>query len=60
MQSCKCQISVSNSAADQLIWKMIDAGYSQGHCDLASEWCHLALAPVFQESGPINKAKVER
>ncbi|KAL8397435.1 hypothetical protein RB594_004238 [Gaeumannomyces avenae] len=48
------------TGSQMLIWKMIDASYSQGHCDVASEWCHLALAPVFQDSGPINKAKIER
>ncbi|KAK2606983.1 hypothetical protein N8I77_005697 [Diaporthe amygdali] len=47
-------------SAQTLIWKKIEANYSQGQYDMAERWCHLALSPAFANSGPLNHAKVQR
>lgn len=47
-------------SAQTLIWKKIEANYSQGQCDMAERWCQLALSPVFSNSGPLNSAKIQR
>lgn len=47
-------------SAHTLIWKKIEANYSQGQYDLAENWCRLALSPVFSNSGPLNNAKIQR
>lgn len=47
-------------SAHSLIWKKIEANYSQGHYDMAEKWCQLALSPVFSNSGPSNTAKIQR
>lgn len=47
-------------SAHTLIWKKIEANYSQGQYDMAEKWCRLALSPVFSNSGPLNNAKIQR
>lgn len=47
-------------SAQTLIWKKIEANYSQGQYDMAERWCHLALSPAFANSGLLNNAKVQR
>lgn len=47
-------------SAHTLIWKKIEANYSQGQYEMADKWCRLALSPVFSNSGPLNNAKIQR
>lgn len=47
-------------SAHTLVWKKIEANYSQGQYELAGKWCRLALSPVFSNSGPLNSAKIQR
>lgn len=44
----------------QLIWKKVEGNYSQGNFDMAEKWCHLGLKSAFSNSGPQNRAKLER
>lgn len=47
-------------SAHTLIWKKIEANYSQGQYDMAEKWCRLALSSVLSNSGPLNHAKIQR
>lgn len=47
-------------SAHTLIWKKIEANYSQGQYEMAEKWCRLALSSVFSNSGPLNNAKIQR
>lgn len=47
-------------SAHTLIWKKIESNYGQGQYDMAEKWCHLALNPIFSNSGPLNSAKIQR
>ena len=47
-------------SAQTLIWKKIEANYSQGQYEMAERWCQLALSPAFSNSGPLNSAKIQR
>lgn len=44
----------------QLIWKKVESNYSQGNFEMADMWCHLGLKSAFSNSGPQNRAKLER
>lgn len=44
----------------QLIWKKIEANYTQNQFEMAEKWCRLALSRVFDTSGPTNRNKLER
>lgn len=44
----------------QLIWKKLEANYSEGQFELAGSWCQLSLLPVFKNCGPNNTSKLER
>lgn len=52
--------SDASFSAQTLIWKKIEANYTQGQYELAEKWCQLAISPAFTNSGPINNAKVQR
>ncbi|KAI1417997.1 meiosis protein SPO22/ZIP4 like-domain-containing protein [Hypoxylon sp. FL1857] len=43
-----------------LIWKRVDASFSQGELDITEQWCHVALRPALRQSGPANTAKIAR
>ncbi|KAI1210703.1 SPO22-domain-containing protein [Annulohypoxylon truncatum] len=43
-----------------LIWKRVDALYSQGELELTEKWCHVAMHPALRHSGPANAAKIAR
>ncbi|KAK7740394.1 sporulation-specific protein 22 [Diaporthe eres] len=47
-------------SAHTLIWKKIEANYGQGQYEMAEKWCRLALSPVFSNSGPLNRSKIQR
>lgn len=47
-------------SAHTLIWKKIEANYSQGQYGMTEKWCRLALSPVLSNSGPLNHAKIQR
>ncbi|KAI2778846.1 SPO22-domain-containing protein [Daldinia loculata] len=43
-----------------LIWKRVDASFSQGELDITEKWCHVAMHPALRNSGPANTAKITR
>ncbi|KAI1449599.1 SPO22-domain-containing protein [Annulohypoxylon stygium] len=43
-----------------LIWKRVDASWSQGELELTEKWCHVAMHPALRHSGPANAAKIAR
>ncbi|KAI0843290.1 meiosis protein SPO22/ZIP4 like-domain-containing protein [Hypoxylon sp. FL0890] len=47
-------------AVQILIWKRVDASFSQGELDITEKWCHVALHPALRHSGPANAAKIAR
>ncbi|KAI9880695.1 MAG: hypothetical protein M1830_001328 [Pleopsidium flavum] len=47
-------------AAQILLWKQIEMTCGQQQYDVAESWCRLALHPVFERSGSLNVAKIER
>ncbi|POS79951.1 hypothetical protein DHEL01_v201659 [Diaporthe helianthi] len=47
-------------SAQTLIWKKVEANYNQGQYGMAERWCRLALNPVFSNSGPVNRLKIQR
>ncbi|RKU40879.1 hypothetical protein DL546_001180 [Coniochaeta pulveracea] len=47
-------------AIQTLLWKSLESVYNQGLYDVVERWCQLALNPVFVNSGPSNRAKIER
>lgn len=44
----------------QLMWKKIESNFSQAQYQMAEKWCQLALDRAFDNSGPSNRAKLER
>ena len=44
----------------QLIWKQIEASYSQKHYSEADDWCLVALHEVLDRSGLLNIGKLQR
>ena len=47
-------------AAQVLLWKRIDAAYSQEKYELAEQWCNLSLHRIFSSSGSMNIGKLQR
>ncbi|PSR97315.1 meiosis protein SPO22/ZIP4 like-domain-containing protein [Coniella lustricola] len=47
-------------AAQTLIWKKVDSNYQHAQFALAERWSHLGLSEAFANSGPNNRAKLER
>ncbi|OTA65448.1 SPO22-domain-containing protein [Hypoxylon sp. EC38] len=47
-------------AVQILVWKRVDASFSQGELDITEKWCHVALHPALRHSGPANAAKIAR
>lgn len=47
-------------AVQTLIWKKVDASFSQGELDITEKWCRVAMHPAFCNSGPANTAKIAR
>ncbi|TLS23621.1 uncharacterized protein PpBr36_06398 [Pyricularia pennisetigena] len=58
---CEHPLGTRGAVASQtLLWKMLDTKFSMKQFDVAQEWGHIALLPVFKEAGPNNRAKIER
>ncbi|KAF1997925.1 SPO22-domain-containing protein [Amniculicola lignicola CBS 123094] len=47
-------------AAQTLLWKRLEAAYSQNHHEVAESWCRLCLHPLFEKAGETNKTKIAR
>lgn len=47
-------------AAQTLLWKRIEIMYSQGNYQETQSWCNIALHPLFEKAGDLNKAKIFR
>ena len=47
-------------AAQIMLWKRIEAAYSQENYALAEQWCHLSLHKIFNSSGSMNVGKLQR
>ena len=47
-------------AAQILLWKRIEAAYSQEKYELAEQWCNLSLHYIFSSSGSVNIGKLQR
>ncbi|KAL1632490.1 sporulation-specific protein 22 [Neofusicoccum ribis] len=47
-------------AAQTILWKRTEIAYSQGKYMEAESWCNIALHPLFQKAGDLNKAKIAR
>ena len=47
-------------AAQIMLWKRIEAAYSQENYALAERWCHLSLHNIFSQSGSMNVGKLQR
>ncbi|KAF2190807.1 SPO22-domain-containing protein [Zopfia rhizophila CBS 207.26] len=47
-------------AAQTLLWKRVEATYSQEQYAVAESWCLLSLHPLFEKAGELNKAKIAR
>jgi hypothetical protein len=50
----------ATAAAHTLIWKSIEAAYTQGSFELGAAWCDLALDRIFQHAGANTVAKLQR
>ncbi|KAB5586055.1 meiosis protein SPO22/ZIP4 like-domain-containing protein [Coniochaeta sp. 2T2.1] len=50
----------ATAAVQTLIWKYVDSVYNQQLYDTAELWCKLALHRIFENTGPLNRAKIER
>lgn len=47
-------------AAQALLWKRIEAAYTQEQYEIAESWCKLAIHQVFEKSGEMNRSKIAR
>ncbi len=47
-------------AAHILLWKQVEVMFSQQQYDVARSWCQIALHAIFESSGWLNIAKIER
>ncbi|KAF3765502.1 hypothetical protein M406DRAFT_67943 [Cryphonectria parasitica EP155] len=52
--------SEASFAAQTLIWKKVNSNFNQAQYHMADKWCLLGLRDEFANSGPTNKAKLER
>ncbi|KAF2745815.1 SPO22-domain-containing protein [Sporormia fimetaria CBS 119925] len=47
-------------AAQTLLWKKVEAAYSQDQFATAEAWCRLCVHSVFDKAGELNKTKIIR
>ncbi|KAJ9649388.1 sporulation-specific protein 22 [Coniosporium tulheliwenetii] len=47
-------------AAQTLLWKRIEAAYTQEQYEVAESWCRLTIHGVFEKSGELNRSKIAR
>ncbi|ORY11635.1 meiosis protein SPO22/ZIP4 like-domain-containing protein [Clohesyomyces aquaticus] len=52
--------AAATHAAHTLLWKRVEATYSQEQFALTELWCNLCLHPIFEKAGELNKAKIAR
>ncbi|KAF1978032.1 SPO22-domain-containing protein [Bimuria novae-zelandiae CBS 107.79] len=45
-------------AAQTLLWKQVEANFSQGQHQEAESWCGICLHSLFDKAGEINKSKI--
>lgn len=44
----------------QLLWKYIESAYNEKQYEAAERYCELALHPLFEKCGDLNRAKISR
>ena len=47
-------------AAQTLLWKHIESANTAGQSEVAEAWCRIALHPLFDQGGHLNKSKLAR
>ncbi|KAH4247441.1 hypothetical protein HBI05_045310 [Parastagonospora nodorum] len=61
LQKSKSSFSApATHAAQTLLWKRVEAAFSQEQFVIAEAWCRVCLHPVFDKAGAQNKARISR
>ncbi|KAF2872932.1 meiosis protein SPO22/ZIP4 like-domain-containing protein [Massariosphaeria phaeospora] len=47
-------------AAQTLLWKRVEASYSQEQHEATDAWCRICLHPLFDKAGELNRSKIIR
>ncbi|KAF2281473.1 SPO22-domain-containing protein [Westerdykella ornata] len=47
-------------ASQTLLWRKVEAAYSQCQFAVAESWCRLCLRPLFEKAGELNRSKIFR
>ncbi|KAI9804595.1 MAG: hypothetical protein M1833_006668 [Piccolia ochrophora] len=52
--------NISKTLSCGMLWKRIESHYNGGQFEAAASWCQVALHRVFQDTGSLNTAKIQR